>query len=61
MAVPTVERLENHASYLQSWLTALENDPKFLFRAAAEAAKAADFVLSFSREPVEERETALVI
>jgi antirestriction protein ArdC len=57
LGLPTVERLENHASDLQSWLTTLENDPKFLFRAAAEAAKAADFVLSFSREPVEETET----
>ena len=32
------------------------NDPKFIFRAAAQASKSADFILSFSRtpEPVEE-------
>ena len=41
--------LTNHTAYIQSWLQALENDPKFIFRASASASKAADFILSFSR------------
>lgn len=55
LGLPTTDNLENHASYLQSWMKGME-DPKFIFRAAAQASKAADFILSFSRtpEPVEE-------
>jgi antirestriction protein ArdC len=45
--------LANHSAYLGSWLAALENDHKFLFRAAAAASKATDFILSFSK-PKEE-------
>ena len=45
--------LENHSAYLGSWLEALANDHKFLFRDAAAASKATDFILSFSR-PKEE-------
>ncbi|EMI54178.1 hypothetical protein RSSM_04397 [Rhodopirellula sallentina SM41] len=39
---------------MQNWLSALDNDPKFIFKASTAASKAADFVLSFSRqeEPV---------
>jgi len=58
LGVPTAERLENHASYLKSWLRDMQDDHKFIFRAAAQAARAADYVLAFSREPVEETETA---
>ena len=46
--------------YLNGWLENMKSDPKFIFSAAAQAAKAADFVLHFSREPVEEREPAIV-
>lgn len=45
--------LTNHSAYIGSWLEALQNDPKYIFRAAAAASKAADFLLSFSR-PKEE-------
>ena len=61
LGLPTAERLENHASYLKGWLKDMEDNPKFIFRAAAQAAKAADFVLSFSRVPVEEAEPAIVV
>jgi len=60
LGLPTAERLENHASYVKSWLKHMENDPKFIFRASTQAAKAADFVLDFSRQPVEETEAVLV-
>jgi len=59
LGLPTAENLTNHASYLQSWLQQMENDPKFVWRAAAQASQAADFILSFSRQPVEEEEPAL--
>ena len=59
LGLPTAERLENHASYLKSWLQNMQDDPKYLLTAAAQAAKAADFVLSFSREAVEEPEAAM--
>ena len=47
-------------SYLKHWLDGMANDSKFIFKAAAQASKAVDFLLSFSRttattsEPVEE-------
>ncbi len=41
--------LTNHAAYVQSWLQALENDPKHIFKASAAASKAADFLLGFIR------------
>lgn len=44
--------LTNHAAYVQSWLQALENDPKHIFKASSAASKAADYLLSFIR-PVE--------
>jgi antirestriction protein ArdC len=46
--IPDSNNLENHAAYLGAWLEALQNDHKFLFRAAAAASKSADFLLSFS-------------
>ena len=42
-----------HASYLQSWLTALRNDKRLIFTAASLAQKAADYLIP---EPVEATE-----
>jgi antirestriction protein ArdC len=36
--------LENSASYLDGWLTALKADPKALVIASAQAQRAADFI-----------------
>jgi len=49
LGLPNGNDLSNHTAYIQSWLTALENDPKFIFRAAAAASKAADFIMAYSR------------
>lgn len=38
--------LENSASYLDGWLKVLKEDNKFIFKAAAEAQKAADYILN---------------
>jgi len=35
--------LENHASYLEHWLGAIKEDPKYLFQAASKAAKVIDY------------------
>lgn len=44
--------ISHHASYIASWLTALQNDRKLVIQAAAAAQKAADCVLgtSFAKE-----------
>jgi antirestriction protein ArdC len=61
LGLPTAENLENHTAYLKSWLEQMENDAKFIFRAASQASKAADYILSFSQESVEEPEAVTVI
>ena len=58
LGLPTADRLDNHANYMATWIQRMNEDAKFLFRAAAQAAKAADFILSFSRASVEEPEAA---
>jgi antirestriction protein ArdC len=47
--VPNSGDLTNHAAYIQSWIQALENDPKHIFKASSAASKAADYLLSFIR------------
>ena len=42
-----------HASYIASWLQALKNDKRLIFTAAAQAQKAADFLLPAPTEPTE--------
>lgn len=38
-------QLENSASYIQSWLQALKNDKSYIFKAASEARKSAEYLL----------------
>jgi len=38
--------IENHASYLQSWIDVLQTDKRAVFKAAAAAQKAADWMLA---------------
>jgi len=38
--------IENNAAYLAGWLKILQADSKFVFKAAAEAQKAADYILN---------------
>ncbi|KAJ3053723.1 hypothetical protein HK102_011650 [Quaeritorhiza haematococci] len=49
LGVPASENLSNHVSYLANWLRATKNDPRFIFTASAQASKAADYLLAFSR------------
>ena len=39
------DHIENHASYIASWLKVLQNDRRFIFTAAAKAQQAADYLL----------------
>jgi antirestriction protein ArdC len=49
----TPELRDDHVQYLQSWLGALKNDHKLIFKAATAASKAVDFLSAFSDEKVE--------
>lgn len=54
LGIPSGDDLTNVKGYVQSWLQALENDPKYIFKAAAAASKAADYILSFSHPKSED-------
>lgn len=58
LGLPTGESLANHAAYLQSWLKAMADNPKYIFKASAQASKAVDYLLSFSRKPEPEEVVA---
>ncbi len=51
------DHIDSHASYIGSWLQCLKNDKRFIFKAAALAQQAADFIL-YGRAFSEEREAA---
>jgi antirestriction protein ArdC len=51
LKIPNSDDLTNVKAYLQCWLNALKNDPKYIFQASSAASKSADYVLSFSRQP----------
>ncbi len=60
LGLPTLDNLTNSSAYLKSWLTGMNGDPAFIFKASSLASKAVEFVLSFSRttEPVLDLEEA---
>jgi antirestriction protein ArdC len=39
------EVFQNHASYVDGWLDCIKNDPNAIFKAAADANRAADYIL----------------
>lgn len=50
LSLPTTTNLQNHAAYLKHWLKGMVDDSRFIFRASAQASKAVDYLLSFSRK-----------
>jgi antirestriction protein ArdC len=52
--IPQSEDLANHTAYLGSWLKALEDDHRAIFRASTQASKVANYILAFSRGEHEE-------
>lgn len=62
LGIPAAEEnMGNHVAYLADWLKAMKGDSAFIFKAAAQASKASDYLLSFSRtvEAVHEPVAAL--
>jgi antirestriction protein ArdC len=59
LGLPSEHLLTNHAAYLQHWLEQMRENPSFIFRISAQASKAADFILSFSRKPEAVEEEAV--
>ncbi len=51
LGIPQGEGLGNHAAYLKNWLEALKGDRNYIFKAAKQASKATDLLLSFVRKP----------
>lgn len=51
LGVPASEDLTNHTAYLASWLSGMRSDGRFVIMAAAQASKAASYILGFSRNP----------
>lgn len=45
-----------HAAYVKSWIKALKEDPREIFRAAADAEKIFGFVMAFDRQYQQEQE-----
>ena len=43
---------QDHISYIQSWLTALDNDPKFIQKASTKAWKASQWIMENAKEEV---------
>ena len=50
----TPELRDDHASYLDHWLTVLKADKRAIFTAAAHAQKAADFLHGLQPQAMEE-------
>jgi antirestriction protein ArdC len=44
----------DQASYIKSWLQVLKNDKNEIFRAAADASKATDYILALEKGKAEE-------
>jgi len=44
---------QNHHAYLSGWLKKMKQDSSYIFKAAAQASKAADYIMSFSKKLVE--------
>ena len=49
------EVFQNHASYVDGWLECVKNDPNAIFKAAADANRAADYILASIKSPEESR------
>lgn len=47
--IPNSKDISNHTAYLGHWLAELKNDRKFIFTAATQATKAAEFIMGFSQ------------
>ena len=51
LGIPMGEGLGNHAAYIRNWLDAMKGDRNYIFKAAKQASKATDYLLSFVKQP----------
>lgn len=51
LGIPNSQRIDKSGAYLKSWLKALKDDNRAIFRACSQASKANDYLLSFVRTP----------
>lgn len=51
--IPASDNMDNHSRYVASWLEALQNDRKFIFKAAAQASKATEYIMGFGKAEAE--------
>ncbi|KRE11787.1 antirestriction protein ArdC [Bosea sp. Root483D1] len=56
--VPELEPRPDHAAYIASWLKALADDKRAIFKAAAHAQRAVTYLHGLQQEPEAEREAA---
>jgi len=61
LGVPQGESLDNHASYLASWLDSMKRDASFIFKASTQASKVADYLLGFVADEAARPEPAIVV
>lgn len=54
LGLPASDNIDNCTRYLDHWLKAMRGDTRFIFKAAATASKAVDFLLSHVRQPEEQ-------
>jgi antirestriction protein ArdC len=61
LGVPQAESLDNHAAYVQSWLSAMKGDTSFVFKAARQASRVADLLLMQMRADAAQPEPAIIV
>lgn len=54
LGLPTSQRLDNHAAYLEFWIQQMQADATFILKIASLGSKATDYILSFSQGRGEE-------
>lgn len=59
LGVPQADDLSGCQSYLGCWLKAMAADPQHIFTVSADASRAVDFLLGFTRQPDDEPDYAL--
>jgi antirestriction protein ArdC len=53
ISIPFYHNQASHSKYLGTWMKLMKADPTFIFRVTESAWDAAEFILSFSRKPLE--------
>ena len=49
LGIPCSDNMDNHTAYLAEWLKHMQDDDRAIMKAASQASKAAELILSFSR------------